>query len=123
MKAMIGLLGLLLTVGGCEKACVILPGTYSMSLAPKSGDCPDNMISQFSTYVDHVSIPAETACTRFLTTIEGDADTCKLTMDVSAKADGSGLSDGVGIFRVACEDKFSCRHEFDVTFTTVAAAP
>jgi hypothetical protein len=123
MKAMFGLLILVFVFSGCKRECFIRPGDYAMTLAPKSGDCPENIISQFASYSDHVTIPPATACTRFLTTVEDDADSCKLTMDVSAKTDATGLHEGVGIFRVACEDKFSCRHEFDVTFKAVAAIP
>ncbi len=123
MKAMFGLLILVFVAGACKQECFIRPGDYAMTLTPKSGDCPDNIIAQFSDYSDHVTIPPSTACTRFLTTVEADADSCKLTMDVSANTDAEGLHDGVGIFRVACEDEFSCRHEFDVTFKAVAARP
>lgn len=123
MKAMLGLLILVFVGGACKQECFIRPGNYAMTLTPKSGDCPENIIAQFASYSDLVTIPPSTACTRFLTTVEGEADACKLTMDISAKTDASGLHEGVGIFRVACEDEFSCRHEFDVTFKAVAASP
>lgn len=88
-----------------------------MALTPRGGDCPTDVISQFEKYSDTVTMPEGTECKRFLSTVDGEANGCKLIMDISAEVNASGFHDGEAIFRVTCPDSYSCRHEFTVGFT------
>jgi hypothetical protein len=102
---------------GCEKKCLVPPGDYTMALTPRGGDCNPEVIAQFTSYSDTVTMPEGTECKRFLSTVDGEANGCKLIMDISAEVNATGFRDGEAIFRVSCPDNYACRHEFTVAFT------
>ena len=108
---------------GCQKTCYIPEGTYDMSLKARTGDCSEQIVAQFDGYTDQVAIPKASECRRFVTTVDGEASGCLLIMDISADVDATGFHDGTGIFKVTCDDGYTCRHTFDVAFEHKVAKP
>ncbi|MEZ4459890.1 MAG: hypothetical protein R3E66_09205 [bacterium] len=108
---------------GCKKTCYIPEGAYTMSLKANSGDCSEQIVAQFDGYSDSIEIPKASECRRFVTTVDGEASGCLLIMDISADVDGTEFHDGTGIFKVTCDDGYTCRHTFDVAFERMASTP
>lgn len=110
---------LALLAQGCEKPCNVPAGDYRMHFKSLKGDCDPGVVKQFEDFTDIVPIPEERACQRFVTQISSDVETCRITMDVSAQADSTGLHDGQGVFTMLCDGGDKCRQTFAVTFEKI----
>lgn len=110
------LLALALT-SACEKKCTVPAGEYAMTMEPIAGDCPPEVLDTFEAYSDTVTVDPGTQCARFLTSIDGETEGgCAILMEISAQSVAEGLKDGQSVLTLKCEEKFQCKHEFDVVF-------
>ncbi len=108
----------LLTGSGCEQKCMVPAGEYNMTVEPIDGDCPEDVLATFESYSDTVTVAPETECSQFLTSVDGETDGgCEIRMEISATSQKTGLEEGQAVLHLKCEEKFSCKHDFDVIFS------
>lgn len=110
-------------LAGCGSAldgpCTIPSGTYEYTYSDAGGTCSPEVVDEVTDISGTTEVPENAACGELSSTETRELDNdCDLEANVTAEGTSEGIEDATATVDLTCpQERNSCSHEFDVTYT------